>query len=65
MSFTGAVLEALRAAELADVPCTAPGPRCLPARAVMLGGRLVIAAGGKTVRGAESKDGKPRTWSRP
>ena len=37
----------------------------LHTRAARAGGRLVIAIDGKTVRGAKSKGGKPRTWSRP
>src|SRR5450755_4923445 len=34
-------------------------------RAVRAGGRLVIAIDGKTVRGAKSRGGRARTWSRP
>jgi hypothetical protein len=37
-----------------------PGP-WLHTRAVQAGGRLVIAVDGKTVRGAKSKSGRPRT----
>ena len=34
-------------------------------RAVQADGRLVIAIDGKTVRGARTRPGRPRTWSRP
>ena len=37
----------------------------LHTRAVQAGGRLVIAIDGKTVRGARTRAGRPRTWSRP
>jgi hypothetical protein len=46
-----------------DVPDRVLGA-WLHTRVVQVGGRLVIAIDGKTVRGARTRKGRPRTWSR-